>query len=54
MYTLLGKEVSVRTSMLQGHAIASGVQAASYYSQRAVIICQSCILYHCHVPQERI
>lgn len=40
--------------MLQGHAVAPGTQAVSCHSQRAVIICQSSVLYHRHVPQKGI
>lgn len=51
---LLRKEVSVRTAVLQGHAVASGAHAVARHSQRAVIIRQSSVLQHRHVPQEGI
>ncbi len=54
IYILLREEVSVRTAVLQGHAIASGAQAVSCHSQCAVIVCQSSILYHRHVPQKGV
>lgn len=51
---LLREEVSVRTAVLQGHAVASGAHAVSCYGQRAVIVRQSSILHHRHVPQKGI
>lgn len=54
MNLLLREEVSVRTAVLQGHAVASGAHAASCYSQCAVVVCQSSVLYHRHVPQKGI
>lgn len=40
--------------MLQGHAVASGAHAVSRYGQRAVVVCQSGVLHHRHVPQEGV
>ena len=54
IYVLLREEVSVRTAVLQGHAVASGAQAVSCHGQRAVVVCQSSILYHRHVPQKGV
>lgn len=54
IYILLREEVSVRTAVLQGHAVASGAHAVPCYSQRAVVVCQSSVLHHRHVPQEGV
>lgn len=54
IYVLLREEVSVRTAVLQGHAVASGAQAVSRHSQRAVVVCQGSVLYHRHVPQKGV
>lgn len=51
---LLREEVSVRAAVLQGHAVASGAHAVSRYGQRAVVIGQSGVLHHRHVPQKRV
>lgn len=53
-YVLLREEVSVRTAVLQGHAVASGAHAVSCYSQCAVVICQGSVLHHRHVPQKGV
>ena len=54
VYVLLREEVSVRTAVLQGHAVAPGAHAVPRHGQRAVIVCQGGVLHHRHVPQEGI
>lgn len=51
-YALLGDEVSVRTPMLHGDAVAFAAHAVAGYSDGAIVICQCCILHHGHVPQK--
>lgn len=51
---LLGEEVPVRASVLQGDAVASGAHAVARHSQRAVVVGQRCVLHHRHVPQESV
>lgn len=54
LHILLREEVSVGTAVLQRHAVASGADAVPCHRQCAVVVRQSGVFHHGHVPQEGV
>lgn len=51
---LLGEEISVGASVLHGNTVAFAAHAVPRHSDGAIIIGQSGVLQHRHVPQEGV